>query len=614
MRATSRTSHVGSTALALTVAVVSVLMGAQQNVPRVQCQDCGEARYWRVDPQDWRQAGPPAFPEQAKLASERPYDVGVAFSGGGTRSASATIGQLRGLQRNGWLARVRYVTAVSGGSWAAVPYTYYSGPLDDLLGPYVPSGRLNPAEMTRTPAGRLAGRVVESELGHVGLQEVPQLLPDQIGGRDLRPLRDVVLRVQRGFRKWRGRDLPEPDRRNKTYARMLGQIFLGASRRDPRPLVPDGNLRPYTWDRGTAIEVAATAGRFSGDLVQVPGDRPFLVVGGSMVWAHPALAYPRLIPVEYTPLYTGVRQRFGNIGGTYVSPWAYDRLQVAPGSDGRVLVEPAPEGRPFTLADVIASSGAAPQLALLLGDGVPARLQSALREAADAFPAFTNLSIRDDRPEPPSAELPHGDGGFTDNLGVMPLLARQVRHIIVFVNSNRPWAQNDQLQSYFIPFNVRDGGGDKSMNGVFEPSRYRELLDGLDAAAASGGPALYCGKGGWPVRPNEIYNIRAYDGLRICWVYNHAATSWKRLLPPIVQVWLDWTEQSGTPRTDESRALESFPYYATFGENRLRVIQLNPLQVNLLADLAAWSITTPAAVNAVVGAFGDDVLPRPREE
>ena len=164
------------------------------------------------------------------------------------------------------------------------------------------------------------------------------------------------------------------------------------------------------------------------------------------------------------------------------SPWAYDRLQVAPGAEGRIRVAPEPGERMFTLADVIASSGAAPQLSLLLGDSVLTRLRAPLRTAAEAFPAFTNLAIRNNTPLPPSAELPHGDGGFTDNLGVMPLLARQ---------------------------------------------------------------------------------------------------------------------------------LENFPYYATFGQNRPRTIQLNALQVNLLADLAAWSITNSDTVNAVIGAFGEDVLPRP---
>jgi hypothetical protein len=154
---------------------------------------------------------------------------------------------------------------------------------------------------------------------------------------------------------------------------------------------------------------------------------------------------------------------------------------------------------------------------------------------------------------------------------------------------------------------VRDGAGDKSMNHVFDTARYKELLDGLDDATVDGGPAVYCGTGSWSVRANELYNIRAYDGVRICWIYNYEATSWKKGLPPTIQGWLDPAPEQ---RSGEAEALENFPYYATFGENRPRVIKLNPLQVSLLADLACWSVTNGETIDRVVGAFGRDMTPQ----
>lgn len=591
-------------------AAAAVLVGMIAPAPAQESPKTVQTAFWQIDPEDWHKTGRAEFPERQKLDKERPQDVGVAFSGGGTRSAAATIGQLRGLRQNGWLDRVRYVTAVSGGSWAAVPYTFYDGPLEELLGEYVPTNSLTPEALTRAASGKLAERVARSELGHVGLQEVPQFLPDRVAGYDTTTLQSAVSTLRRALRKWRGQNLPEPDRRDKSYAHMLGQVFLG-KHEDLDPLVARGNLAPYTWDRETAIEMSKVTGYFSGDFVHAAANRPFLIVGGTLIWQHPAFTYPRLIPVEYTPLYTGIRQRFGGIGGTYVWPWAYDRSVVARQPGDRMLVSPGPDGRMFTLADVIASSGAAPQLTLLLGTGVPSRLRASLRTAAEAFPSFANTAVRDGEPIPTGDLFPHGDGGFTDNFGLMPLLARQVRNIIVFVNSNKTWTLNDQLQSFFIPVDVKDGGGDKSMNAVFEASRYKELLDGLDAATASGGPAVYCGRQAWSVHGNELYNIRTYDDLKICWVYNHAAGEWKKLLDATIRGWLDWTKASGTPRTDEVKALESFPYYATFGENRPRVIRLNPLQINLLADLAAWSITNTATVDAITGAFGEGVLPKP---
>ena len=55
-----------------------------------------------------------------------------------------------------------------------------------------------------------------------------------------------------------------------------------------------------------------------------------------------------------------------------------------------------------------------------------------------------------------------------------------------------------------------------------------------------------------------------------------------------------------------------FPYYKTFGENRTSVIKLKPPQVNLLADLAAWSITNTPAVEEIVKTFGANVVPVPK--
>ena len=50
-------------------------------------------------------------------------NLGLAFSGGGTRSASATLGQLRGLNALGLLNKARYVSCVSGSSFVVTAFT-----------------------------------------------------------------------------------------------------------------------------------------------------------------------------------------------------------------------------------------------------------------------------------------------------------------------------------------------------------------------------------------------------------------------------------------------------------------------------------------------------------
>ena len=83
---------------------------------------------------------------------DRP-SFGIAFSGGGTRSATATLGQLRALQALGWLQRSRYISANSGGTWTTVPYTYLPARFDEqrFLGAYVPPEEIT--EDTLKPEG-----------------------------------------------------------------------------------------------------------------------------------------------------------------------------------------------------------------------------------------------------------------------------------------------------------------------------------------------------------------------------------------------------------------------------------------------------------------------------
>src|SRR5207249_906012 len=137
------------------------------------------------------------------------------------------------------------------------------------------------------------------------------------------------------------------------------------------------------------------------------------IVGGTIIYQHPAFDYPRLVPVEYTPMYTGVRQQYGDrLGGTYVTPYAYDAASVDQVRADRVRVTLKNFARPFMLSDVIASSGAAPLLAFYRG--APA---DALKRATAFFPSFNHFSIRDSgsglEAKPVVADLLHGDGGFS---------------------------------------------------------------------------------------------------------------------------------------------------------------------------------------------------------
>ena len=48
------------------------------------------------------------------------------FLGGGSRSYVASIGYLGALHELGLMEDVRYITGISGGSWATAVYSYYN--------------------------------------------------------------------------------------------------------------------------------------------------------------------------------------------------------------------------------------------------------------------------------------------------------------------------------------------------------------------------------------------------------------------------------------------------------------------------------------------------------
>jgi hypothetical protein len=563
--------HAGQRQKRLIVCAAMVSAAAQVIGSQAQgCVECYWTRYWSVSPTFHEGTGPVEFPETAQLEKMRPHDLGVAFSGGGTRAAAAAVGQLRALIDNGWLDNVRYIAAVSGGTWSAVPFTFSSQDADSLLNFPRSFEGLTPQAIKKTADRSLAHSIANSRLLIAGAEEALEILLRRrtgnltVGGLQIDDL------VDRIFGRTGGPDT--------TYSDMLERLFITPHLNERADLL-------FTWSGDAEQEMFKLNARLAGERFMRPAaDRPFLIAGGTMFYMHPAFDYPRLIPVEYTPLYTGVRQQYGpNLGGGYVWPWAYDGESVGESSDGQAMGVPDARylrvrvdlsRRRFTLSDVVGSSGAAPQLFLFRN--------ARLRRAANLFPIFNHYTLRPAGGGVAASGMPrllHGDGGFTDNLGLMPLLARQVGNIMVFVNGQNEIDENISLKSLFWPVDELDNaGGDRSMNVVFHADEYETLKAGLFKAAQSG-PAVFC-MTHREVLPNELYNIRRHAGPRICWVYNRAVPAWSKLLPTPTQDLLQ-----------KSSRFDRFPWFRTFGENIPRVTRLTDQQVIMLAQLSYWNIT-----------------------
>jgi hypothetical protein len=551
--------------------------------PTANAPERGECVFLRAGEKAWNGE---VCPGDGALATRPSF--GVAFSGGGTRSASATLGQLRALHALGLDRRLQYISAVSGGSWAAVPYTFLPEDIDDstFLGPYIPPQAIDDATLESIDERTLGGAITHADLAQGFLEAARHLRSDE------------------------------------SYAGALEQVFL-----TPFRLGGDDPPRFFTLDEGSLARILARNHTLSPQDFHLarPG-RPFLIVGGAVVGDDPRDRYP----FDMTPLYVGTPfsavvswqimglSRDLPVGGGYVESFAYDSDLEQREDDGArpVIYEVAIERgkNRFSLSDVIATSGAAPV-------DRTARFGLAMAKLL-GFPQYEHWPM-DGRP-PAHLDYNHGDGGLVDNVGLMPLLARRVENIIVFVNTRHAFAPSDAdgegtIYPDVARFFEQDLSENRPDNGVFENGdvRLRELREAFARQQSQGQPLVHCAA--YQVRPNPRYNIHARYQPTVCWVYLDASEAWFR------EVRTAFAERGGrwlgalAARQDP---FERLPHYETFFENgevralweqvaaghidlvsftkRLlklkdsRVIKLQPAQVAALANLAAWTVCESA--------------------
>jgi hypothetical protein len=67
---------------------------------------------------------PSDFPELKVANVKSRPNTGIAFTGGGSRSFLASVGYLAGLNELGLIPNIRYISGISGGSWATLAYTF----------------------------------------------------------------------------------------------------------------------------------------------------------------------------------------------------------------------------------------------------------------------------------------------------------------------------------------------------------------------------------------------------------------------------------------------------------------------------------------------------------
>jgi len=191
------------------------------------------------------------------------------------------------------------------------------------------------------------------------------------------------------------------------------------------------------------------------------------------------------------------------------------------------------------------------------------------------------------------------DGGATDNLGILPLLRRKVRTIIVHTAQTSAVTQEDFTSTVWWPSlfgRVQVGVGPygvghlNSRSQVFESEKYDELLAKLRSMEVQGKPPV--AELVLRVLKNDHAGVTGGHEVRILWVVAGVCQAFREALPTeTAAVLATQGPQKGVLdllRGDKERLCRSFPDVNTFiGNYEGRLVQM-------LAENAAYNLVEGA--------------------
>jgi hypothetical protein len=463
---------------------------------------------------------------------------------------------MRGLTAAGVIDKIGAISCVSGGTWFGTPYTFAPNSVSDakLLGPLVAPAKTTLASLTTSSLPCLAGCM--------------NLLKDEtfafvVGAQ--------LLRAKAGRIPY-----------DKIYSRSLNDVFLV-------PYGIGGTTTPFTLDQASLKAIKTNNPHITASFQMPKADRPFFIAGGTQIYQTnaPATATVRQVGlpgqiyrnIEYTPLYVGAPQIVQNgpassiYGGGYVESFAFGSTSPKPLSQNLVSVSPGPF--PFLLSDVVGSSSAA----------IEAYFDEYFPKCSGGFPQFEYWPV-DQIGSLPANQYSFGDGGILENTGVVSLLRRGYQTIFAFVNSEHSIGSTDgcvygidgEISRLFGLIPDQNNGNTQSTQ-VFETSLFCDVAKGLAATKTAGTAPVYAGT--FPVMSGNVFGIAPYSP-RIFWIYNDWNQSWRAQLPQAIQALF----------SNPQNRLSNFPNYNTVRQSPLELMYLTPMQVNLLADMWAYTVST----------------------
>ena len=286
-------------------------------------------------------------------------NLGFCFSGGGSRALTCAWGQLLGAHTASLMDKPRYISSVSGGTWASSIYTYLPSGIsdEDLLGAYYP-----PQQLSLDGAD---GTFNVNTLGQFSYGQAPN-------GTSLLDLATwsalfMITHPKKDY-KW-------------MWASIISEFIL-----KPFGLQFEGesiwsSSKYFTLSPGYASNSFPSDSPSIDDFIFVKSGRPFLIMNDNIMQdvqiAGGESSNVVQLPNQATPVSTGARGKVpseGLSGGGTVESYAYHSIlsgTSASSSPVKVAID-----QPYSLIDSVSTSSA------FFAEALAAYLQKILQDEA----------------------------------------------------------------------------------------------------------------------------------------------------------------------------------------------------------------------------------------
>ncbi|HAP64788.1 MAG TPA: hypothetical protein DCR93_36655, partial [Cytophagales bacterium] len=206
-----------------------------------------------------------------------------------------------------------------------------------------------------------------------------------------------------------------------------------------------------------------------------------------------------------------------------------------------------------------------------------------------------------------------GDAGLSDNFGLMALLRRGVKNVIIFVNTETVLdpefnptyspgetmppvdaAQIDPTVAAFFGltdpvswwrWNPTEGGIDQDRLKVFNPEGFPGLVAQWQACKQQGKPLV--AETSHTVLPNEFWTVEGGYDVNILWYYNDRSANWEEAAGPEV---MEALKKDGELKDNVMREFFGAGTFPNYGTMYSPLGGLTPFQANMLANYAYWGV------------------------